>query len=140
MRFYLFVISSLFCLFIHFFKFILFYFYFIFLGPEDPLKKLLPSWMIKGGSTNTDTSTNIIKNTDKILKKITDKNINSSADITNEITEITSGINKKKKDYNEGPTLERPNNRDPVEVKQHTFQGLLHPFFRLRSSLGGKAI
>ena len=104
------------------------------------MKKLLPSWMIKGGSTNTDTSTNIIKNTDKILKKITDKNINSSTDITNEINEITSGINKKKKDLKEGPSLEKPNNRDPVEVKQHTFQGLLHPFFRLRSSLGGKAI
>jgi hypothetical protein len=38
-----------------------------------------------------------------------------------------------------GPTLELPQ-QDPPQAKQHNFNGLLHPFFRLRSSLGGKAL
>jgi hypothetical protein len=68
-------------------------------GDTDPLKKLLPSWMISGGYT---------KNTSRDRE-------------------------------GSGPTLELPQ-QDPPQAKQHNFNGLLHPFFRLRSSLGGKAL
>ena len=73
-------------------------------GPDDSLKKLLPSWMISGGST---------------------KNVSRER-------EGGSGSGP-------GPTLEKQQ-KDVPQARQHTFNGLLHPFFRLRSSLGGKAL
>lgn len=72
-------------------------------GPDDPLKKLLPSWMISGGSTQN---------------------------VSREREREGSGP---------GPTLEKQQ-KDPPQAKQHNFNGLLHPFFRLRSSLGGKTL
>ena len=74
-------------------------------GSDDTLKKLLPSWMISGGST---------------------KNISRERE--------GSGLGS-----GPGPTLEKQQ-KDPPQAKQHNFNGLLHPFFRLRSSLGGKTL
>jgi hypothetical protein len=70
-------------------------------GPDDPLKKLLPSWMISGGSTQN--------------------------------------VSREREGSSTGPTLEKQQ-KDPPQAKQHNFNGLLHPFFRLRSSLGGKTL
>ena len=83
------------------------YYYLFITGPEsdDTLKKLLPSWMISGGST---------------------KNISRERE--------GSGLGS-----GPGPTLEKQQ-KDPPQAKQHNFNGLLHPFFRLRSSLGGKTL
>ena len=86
------------------------------IAPDDALKKILPSWMISGGST-----TNLNKTSGLLAKSISRP----------DSTESSSS--------NDGPTLARVT-QDPPQAKQHNFNGLLHPFFRLRSSLGGKAL